>query len=491
MTSSNETGQGIGSTTTEVGEDRDPSSYRDDSPGAEPSDGVDDTAEPEATASVGAADAQKPDGDTSRNDKTARPEPAAGETVSEKATETSKRAASSATTKDDDAKDGVPGTAASEDDVAKEKPIPGGIWRSAYEAGAAAPSSRYVVSGPSQEESAPTAAPTLGSAVAKASKPQVSPEVDESEIDDSTHPRNVPGQTPPPPKPPSDAWQRVPAAEADAAPTIPQLGASNESAPDAAGDSGRSDLAQAAGAAAVGGVAAGTAAAGSAVGDSAANVKQGAVKAAQAALAAARNAAKKVSSAMPESAGGAKDSAQAPATPPPAPPEMHYAAGAVRGTASVPQEETVPVAPGTTSSNTPDGDTVRAPELNPTPRTPGGPRRVRLAISRIDPWSVMKLAFLLSVAVAIMTVVATAVFWSVIDSLGVFAAVEQFVTEAIGSDTEVDVMQYVEFERVVSLATLVAICNVVLMTALATILTFLYNITSALVGGVHMTLTDD
>ncbi|MBL0887367.1 DUF3566 domain-containing protein [Myceligenerans sp. I2] len=126
-----------------------------------------------------------------------------------------------------------------------------------------------------------------------------------------------------------------------------------------------------------------------------------------------------------------------------------------------------------------------------TPKAGGGPRRVRLAISRIDPWSVMKLAFLLSVAIAIMTVVATVVFWSVIDSLGVFDKIQTFVTDAIGEETNFNVMQYVEFERVVSLSTLVAICNVVLLTALATIMTFLYNITAALVGGVHMTLTDD
>ncbi|MBE1877502.1 DUF3566 domain-containing protein [Myceligenerans sp. TRM 65318] len=217
--------------------------------------------------------------------------------------------------------------------------------------------------------------------------------------------------------------------------------------------------------------------------DPAAAVRQGAVKAAQAALAAARNAAKKVSSAMPEAPAAPPE----PQPAPPAPPEMHYAAGAVRGSASVPVEETVPVGTG----GRPEGDTTPGPAPSATPRPSAGPRRVRLAISRIDPWSVMKLAFLLSVAIAIMTVVATVVFWSVIDSLGVFDKVQTFVTDAIGEETNFNVMQYVEFERVVSLATLVAICNVVLLTALATIMTFLYNITAALVGGVHMTLTDD
>ena len=122
---------------------------------------------------------------------------------------------------------------------------------------------------------------------------------------------------------------------------------------------------------------------------------------------------------------------------------------------------------------------------------PAGPRRVRLAISRVDPWSVMKLAFLLAVAVAIMTVVATAVFWSVLNSLGVFTTVQSFVEDAVGPQSNVNLTQFVEFPRVISLATLISICNIVLLTAIATIMAFLYNITAALVGGVHMTLTDD
>jgi hypothetical protein len=43
----------------------------------------------------------------------------------------------------------------------------------------------------------------------------------------------------------------------------------------------------------------------------------------------------------------------------------------------------------------------------------------------------------------------------------------------------------------ISIATLVAIVDVVLVTVLAPIMALLYNLTSALVGGVHVTLTDD
>lgn len=119
-----------------------------------------------------------------------------------------------------------------------------------------------------------------------------------------------------------------------------------------------------------------------------------------------------------------------------------------------------------------------------------GPRRVRLAISRVDPWSVMKLSFLISVAIGIMIVVATAVVWLTLDSLEVFATINGLVTEIL-ADSEIDLMQYVEFDRVISVAVLVAVVDVLLITALATIGAFLYNITAALVGGVHVTMTDE
>jgi hypothetical protein len=122
--------------------------------------------------------------------------------------------------------------------------------------------------------------------------------------------------------------------------------------------------------------------------------------------------------------------------------------------------------------------------------TGSGPRRVRLAISRVDPWSVMKLSFLMSVAIGIMIVVATAVVWITLDSLHVFATINDLVTEIL-ADSEINLMQYVEFDRVLSIATLVAVVDIFLITALSTIGAFLYNITAALVGGVHVTMTDE
>ncbi len=232
--------------------------------------------------------------------------------------------------------------------------------------------------------------------------------------------------------------------------------------------------------------------------------RAGAVKAAAAAIAAAKSAAKKVSAAVPAapaetdpqqpghdeiddetvrrvpttSAAAPSATAASPAsTNTPAPAAMHYSAAGVSGSATPLTGATPAVGPATGAT--------------PTVRNDGGPRRVRLAVSRIDPWSAMKLGFLLAVAIGIMTVVATAVVWYVLDGMMVFAKIEDLFTQIVGTETEVDIQQYVAFGRVISIATLLGVVNVVIITALSTIMAFLYNIVAALVGGVHLTLTDD
>ncbi|ROR72924.1 DUF3566 domain-containing protein [Bogoriella caseilytica] len=141
-------------------------------------------------------------------------------------------------------------------------------------------------------------------------------------------------------------------------------------------------------------------------------------------------------------------------------------------------------------SGTPASTSAHSAAATAEPAAAPGPRRVRLAVSRVDPWSAMKLSFLLSFAIGIMMVVATAVVWFAFDSMMVFASVEELL-ESIGSEALLELMQYVEFDRVMSFATIVAVFDVLLLTALGTIMAFVYNIIAALVGGLHLTLTDD
>lgn len=119
-------------------------------------------------------------------------------------------------------------------------------------------------------------------------------------------------------------------------------------------------------------------------------------------------------------------------------------------------------------------------------------RRVKLAVARVDPWSVMKLAFLLAVAAGIAGVVLTGVLWLILSGMGVFSDIDRVVREIQPSTTTpFNLMNYIGFGRVISLAIVLGVIDIILMTALATLSAFLYNICSALVGGLQLTLTDD
>jgi hypothetical protein len=120
-------------------------------------------------------------------------------------------------------------------------------------------------------------------------------------------------------------------------------------------------------------------------------------------------------------------------------------------------------------------------------------RRVKLTVSRIDPWSAMKMSFLLSVALGIAMVVMVAVLWTILAGMGVFDQIDSMITQVLAGATTkpVSIQDYVGFGRVVSLSVVIAVLDVVIMTAIATLGAFLYNVCSALVGGLQLTLTDD
>lgn len=131
------------------------------------------------------------------------------------------------------------------------------------------------------------------------------------------------------------------------------------------------------------------------------------------------------------------------------------------------------------------------PLVKPAPKAKA--RRARLLVSKVEPWSVLKMAFLLSVALGIITVVASIVLWSVLDVMGLFDKINSLMTDIQGSEggAAFDLKQYASLGQVASYATIVAVVNVVLLTALSMLSAVLYNISATLVGGIGVTLTDD
>jgi len=138
------------------------------------------------------------------------------------------------------------------------------------------------------------------------------------------------------------------------------------------------------------------------------------------------------------------------------------------------------------------------PDSNGTRQTtavkrPKSTRRARLRLVHLDPWSVMKTSFLLSIAFGIVTVVAVAVVWSVLGAAGVWDSINQTVSDVMGGDSaqSFDVQNYVGTSRVLGFTMIVSVVDVVLITAIATLGAFLYNLAAALLGGVEVTLAED
>lgn len=137
------------------------------------------------------------------------------------------------------------------------------------------------------------------------------------------------------------------------------------------------------------------------------------------------------------------------------------------------------------------GDAVRAARTSVSSAASRGPRRARLNLKRIDPWSVMKFAFAVSVVLFIVVVVATSVLYLALDAMGVFQSVNDSLTDLVsaGGGQSTDGFQ-ITAKGVILSSALIGLVNVVLFTALATLGAFVYNVCADLVGGIELTLAE-
>jgi hypothetical protein len=127
-------------------------------------------------------------------------------------------------------------------------------------------------------------------------------------------------------------------------------------------------------------------------------------------------------------------------------------------------------------------------------KRPRRTRRARLRISRVDPWSVMKTSLLFGIAGGIIFVVATYVLMSVVEATGLFTAINSMVKDVLASPTDTttfDITTYINTKRATGLAALIGAIDVVIFTALATVFSFLYNLSATMLGGLEITLAED
>ncbi|MCU0263367.1 MAG: DUF3566 domain-containing protein [Candidatus Nanopelagicales bacterium] len=123
-------------------------------------------------------------------------------------------------------------------------------------------------------------------------------------------------------------------------------------------------------------------------------------------------------------------------------------------------------------------------------RPASGPRAARVYVTHIDPWAVMKQSFLLALALAVIILVASAALWFALDSAGIIGAITRTATD-VGGETGASVSGFLDFGRIMGAALVVAGIETVLVTALCTLLAFMYNLSVGIGGGLEVTLSED
>jgi Transmembrane domain of unknown function (DUF3566) len=166
---------------------------------------------------------------------------------------------------------------------------------------------------------------------------------------------------------------------------------------------------------------------------------------------------------------------------------------ATRGSAVIPEESR--------SATDPKGSTVvpggasaqrRPMTVGTAPVTRKKGRRARLTVKRIDPWTTLKFSFVYGLAGMIVLLVTVVVLYGVVDAMGVISSLRTFLdtVNPSGTTSSSDLSVWLGFGRVMLVAIVVGLINVVLFTAFATLTAFIYNVCTDIVGGVEVTLAE-
>ncbi len=119
-------------------------------------------------------------------------------------------------------------------------------------------------------------------------------------------------------------------------------------------------------------------------------------------------------------------------------------------------------------------------------------RRAQLAVIRLEPWSVMKFSFMISLVGWVVLFVAVAGLYFVLSKLGVFHSIETSVSSVTSGKTSAGVKasNWFSASRVLGYTMLVGAVNVILITALATVGSVIYNLVTHVAGGIEVTLKE-
>mgnify|MGYP002716707980 FL=1 len=128
--------------------------------------------------------------------------------------------------------------------------------------------------------------------------------------------------------------------------------------------------------------------------------------------------------------------------------------GAGRGSSPSQAKKADSAKASSSSSRTPQRSSTKG-LVRPAPRAKV--RRARLVVSRVDTWSVLKLAFLLSVSLGIVVVVAAVLIWILMDITGLFNGINELAAMLAGPGGSTEVQEIVSLGQVAIFATILSV----------------------------------
>jgi hypothetical protein len=134
--------------------------------------------------------------------------------------------------------------------------------------------------------------------------------------------------------------------------------------------------------------------------------------------------------------------------------------------------------------------TVAGPAPSGSARSVRVPRRTSLQLQRLEPWSVLKLSLVLSVAGFLVWMIAVGVLYGVLAGMGVWDQINGTYSDLTSANNAQMSTELVSGGRVFGVAMVIGLVNIVLMTALATVGSLIYNVAADLVGGIEVTLSE-
>ncbi|MGI8648337.1 MAG: hypothetical protein DLM55_10380 [Acidimicrobiales bacterium] len=121
-----------------------------------------------------------------------------------------------------------------------------------------------------------------------------------------------------------------------------------------------------------------------------------------------------------------------------------------------------------------------------------GPRRARLQLKKVDPWSMMRLSFAVAFVLFVMGIVASVILYTVLDAMGVFDSLNETITSltSSGEQNAGSSTFAIDAKLVIGGSALLGAVNMVLFTAMSTLGAFIYNVCADLAGGIELTLAE-